>query len=61
MGETGLNGEVRPIKGLRARLEETKRLGFKKAFIPKGQTMKYNGLTLLEVKNLEEAIRLCLG
>ena len=61
MGETGLNGEVRPVRGLRARLEETRRLGFKKAFIPKGQVSSFNGLTLVEVKNLEEAIQLCLG
>lgn len=61
VGEMGLSGEVRPVKGLRVRLEEAKRVGFKRAFIPpKHGLTGIEGLEITVVSNLGEAFRRCL-
>jgi len=61
VGEIGLSGEVRPVKGLRVRLEEARRVGFKRAFIPEAHRITgIEGLEITEVSDLEEAFKKCL-
>ena len=55
LGEVGLGGEIRNVKNLEQRLTEASRLGFSKAIIP-GVDVKKNGLEILKVKNLKEAV-----
>lgn len=42
MGEVGLGGEIRAINQIESRLEESARLGFKRALIPKGNYERGN-------------------
>ncbi|PID82476.1 MAG: DNA repair protein RadA [Clostridiales bacterium] len=53
MGEVGLLGEVRHITHIQNRLQEAKRLGYKKAVIP-SQNVKVPGMELIKVKNVDE-------
>ncbi len=47
VGEVGLGGEVRPVTQIESRLSEAARLGFQRAFVPKGATTALGrGLTL---------------
>jgi DNA repair protein RadA/Sms len=94
LGEVGLAGEVRTVPGVRRRLAEAGRLGFKTAIVPRGslelgdvtplkqsgrperierrrgdlavapeaetrvtQAVAFEGMTVLEVDNLGEALR----
>ena len=59
IGEVGLTGEIRSVSQIEQRLGEVARLGFKRCIIPFANTDKINvpdGLTVLRVKNLHEAI-----
>ena len=56
IGEVGLGGQVRPISQLELRLKEAVKLGFKKAIVPKGQNVKVDGLTIVEVSRVVDAI-----
>jgi DNA repair protein RadA/Sms len=61
LGEVGLNGEVRPVAGTELRLLEAKRLGFRRAILPKRNSAKQKlpqGLELLFVGRVEEALDL---
>ena len=58
-GEVGLSGEVRAVAQGETRLKEASKIGFKKAIIPKGNIERLKtdlGLTLVGVKNVEEAM-----
>lgn len=64
-GEVGLAGEVRPVPGLRQRLEEAQRLGFTHAIVPRKSTGTEKeavpeGLRVREVGSLSEALSLVL-
>ncbi len=64
IGEVGLTGELRSVNNLEQRLAEVHRLGFKKCIIPqrRGKTKStLNGLEIIEVRNIGEAIRSVLG
>ncbi len=55
LGELGLDGDVRPIRGLIGKLQAAKRLGIKTAFVPlqnRQQAKLVSGLTIIPVKNL---------
>ncbi len=52
VGEIGLGGEVRPVKGLRLRLQEARRLGFKRAFAPVKEDVE--GIEINLVQNLSD-------
>lgn len=52
VGEIGLGGEIRPVKGLRLRLQEAARLGFKKAFVPTQE--KVDDIEVVVVRNLAD-------
>lgn len=64
VGEVGLSGEVRSINSLNMRLTEISRLGFKRCVIPahiKDDIKAPQGLELIAVKDIREAIRQTLG
>ncbi len=63
VGEVGLSGEVRSVTQLNLRLSEISRLGFKRCIIPariKGDFRAPEGLELIRVKNVREAIKAAL-
>lgn len=58
-GEVGLTGEIRAVGQISQRLSEIRRLGFTKCILPRSGTAEIkapNGLELLRVRNLREAI-----
>ena len=58
-GELGLSGEVRGVPRIEGRLEEIARLGFTRALVPRTGTeglVGKNGLTLLRVSSLDDAL-----
>ena len=64
IGEVGLTGEIRRISLIEKRLKEAEKLGFKSCVIPEGNKKdlkdKYK-LDIIEVKNVNEAIKKILG
>ncbi|PSN16741.1 DNA repair protein RadA [filamentous cyanobacterium CCT1] len=56
IGEVGLGGQVRPISQLELRLKEAAKLGFKRAIVPKGQSVKVGGLEIVAVSRVVDAI-----
>ena len=59
IGEVGLTGEVRSVNAINQRLTEVARLGFKHCVIPahiRGEVKKPEGLELIPVRNIREAI-----
>lgn len=59
IGEVGLTGEIRSVSHMNQRLAEVSRLGFKRCIVPYANTDLLDipeGLSLLRVKNLHEAI-----
>ena len=63
-GEVGLSGEIRSVSNLNSRLSEIARLGFKRCVIPahvKDDIRKPDGLELISVKDIREAIKATLG
>ena len=63
-GELGLSGEVRGVNGAAHRLSELKRLGFDKCIIPRiclKDLKNCDGIELIPVSNLKEAIKLSFG
>lgn len=63
IGEIGLTGEIRAVSNMNQRLGEVARLGFKKCIVPRGGSEKLNipnGLEVLRVRNLREAIEVVL-
>ncbi len=58
VGEIGLVGEIRPVKGLRQRLLEAKRAGFRMAIIPKTEAPDVRGIEILLASSLREALEL---
>ena len=59
VGEVGLTGELRAASALGQRLSEVKRLGFTKCMIPKrpqGKLTAPDGLELIQVSNIREAM-----
>lgn len=58
VGEVGLTGEVRGVTGLRRRLQEAARLGFRLALIPETQLDAMQappGLTLVPIRSVSDA------
>ena len=59
IGEIGLSGEIRSVGQINQRLSEISRLGFRRCVIPahvRGEIKKPEGLELIAVKNIREAI-----
>ena len=64
IGEVGLTGEVRAVSYLPQRLQELHRLGFEQAVIPHQGSAKIippDGMKLIRVKNISQAIEVVLG
>lgn len=64
VGEVGLSGEVRSVSSLNMRLSEIARLGFKRCIIPAhiiDDIRKPDGLEIITVKDIREAIKVTLG
>ena len=64
VGEVGLSGEIRSVSNLNMRLSEIARLGFKRCVIPahvKDDIRKPDGLELISVKDIRQAIKATLG
>ncbi len=58
IGEVGLAGEVRPVRGLEARLREASRIGFTHAIVPNGtEDLSRIGLQVLRTPDLASALR----
>ena len=63
VGEVGLTGEIRMVSNLEQRLAEIRRLGFEKCIIPRSGSERIScpeGLQLLRVRNVREAIEIAL-
>jgi DNA repair protein RadA/Sms len=59
IGEIGLTGELRSVKGAEKIIREASKLGFKKAILPKRSAEKLsaaNALTLIGVSTIKEAL-----
>jgi DNA repair protein RadA/Sms len=62
IGEVGLAGEVRPVTGVRRRLAEAARLGFKTALVPPDPDGKeygggnFSGMRVVEVSDVRGAL-----
>lgn len=65
VGEVGLSGEVRSVSQIEARLGEAARLGFQRVILPRAMQRRQlahpDGLELLPVRSLSEAITTALG
>jgi DNA repair protein RadA/Sms len=57
IGELGLAGEVRRVSRLERRLQEAGRRGLGRAIVPAGQPAGSPGMEVIEVRDLQEAIR----
>ena len=65
IGEVGLSGEIRSIRNVDQRISEIARLGFKRCMIPYNSRVeltdnKLNNIELIRVKNLKEALTICV-
>lgn len=60
LGEVGLSGEVRPVHGLKNRLEEARRAGVSSAIVPAASTVTVPGLKLYPVRSVAEAVQTAL-
>jgi DNA repair protein RadA/Sms len=55
-GEVGLAGEVRRVPHLPQRLAEAARLGFRRAIVPASASVEVDGLDVVGVRSVEEAV-----
>ncbi|MEP0870551.1 DNA repair protein RadA [Trichocoleus desertorum AS-A10] len=56
IGEVGLGGQIRPVSQIELRLKEAAKLGFKRAIIPKGQTVPDIDLEIIPVAKVLDAM-----
>ena len=64
VGEVGLSGEVRRVGQLPARLNEARKIGFRRALVPKLRRRASDlpeGIQLIEVRSVAEALRAVLS
>src|SRR5690349_2192518 len=61
VGEVGLSGEIRPVLGVPRRLAEAARLGFTCAVVPVGSGAGPDGMQVLEVPDVDTALRAVNG
>lgn len=60
MGEIGLTGEIRNVSHTPKRIKESKKLGFSNVIAPCGCKESIDGLEIIEVKTLKEALDVAL-
>lgn len=56
VGEVGLGGEIRSVSQMEARLREARRLGCKRALTPASVDVEVDGLELVRVKSIGQAM-----
>ena len=56
IGEVGLGGQVRLVSQMELRLKEAAKLGFKRAIVPKGQSLPDLGIEITPVSKVIDAI-----
>lgn len=56
IGEVGLGGQIRPVSQIELRLKEAAKLGFKRAIVPKGQTVPDIDLEIIPVAKVLDAM-----
>jgi DNA repair protein RadA/Sms len=56
IGEVGLAGEIRKVSGVNHRLAEAYRHGFKRALVPQGSETTMDGMEIVEVSRLDQAL-----
>ena len=57
IGEVGLTGEVRPVMNLAQRLQEARRVGFRRCFIARTKSpLTLDGLEVVGVRHVSEAV-----
>jgi len=61
VGEVGLSGEIRSVRGIDRRLAEAKNLGFRRCLIPEAGIREvaptgYDNLEILGMKNVKECL-----
>lgn len=64
IGEVGLTGEIRSVSAMEQRLAEVRRLGFDTCIVPRLRENKLRlpeGLHLIQVKNVSEALAAAIG
>lgn len=61
IGEVGLGGQVRPVSQIELRLKEAAKLGFKRALVPKNQTIQGVPMEITEVGRVVDAIATALS
>ncbi|MFB6290263.1 MAG: DNA repair protein RadA [Candidatus Bipolaricaulia bacterium] len=54
IGEVGLSGEIRPVKNLKSRVNEAKKLGYRRALLPETQLELGESDTNVELKQVKE-------
>lgn len=58
LGEVGLAGEIRGVRGIEQRLNELNRLGFEKCIIPKSNVSENEPIEVIGVSTIQEALKL---
>lgn len=61
IGEIGLSGEIHPVNNIEKRLNEAISCGFKKAIIPYANKIDFNGIEIVPVQRLIDAISACVS
>lgn len=60
LGEVGLAGEIRAVRGIEQRLKELYRLGFKECIIPKSNVQGNEPILVKGVSTIQEALRIAI-
>ncbi|NLM41046.1 MAG: DNA repair protein RadA [Firmicutes bacterium] len=60
LGEVGLAGEIRAVRGIEQRLKELHRLGFERCIIPKSNVQGNEPLQVHGVRTIQEALEIAL-
>jgi DNA repair protein RadA/Sms len=60
LGEVGLAGEIRAVRGVEQRLRELHRLGFERCIIPKSNVQGNEPLQVHGVRTIQEALEIAL-
>ena len=64
VGEIGLGGEVRTVSQIEKRVQEAAKLGFQRILLPKNNLkglLRSNGIELVGIERIEDAVKILLG
>lgn len=57
IGEISLTGRIRPVPQIKQRVEEGKRLGFKRVYCPKIKEKEIKDMEIIQVESIEEILK----